>query len=190
MAIQETGQSDAVRWAMAITGRSDVLYLDTETTGLGNTDEIVDIAVVDNAGRVLLDTLVKPRRSIPSDAIAIHGISNQMVLNAPEWPDVYRRLVELLAGFRHVVVYNADFDRRLIGQCCAIHTLQPPLARWHCAMKQYAAYIGDRDAPFGDYRWHKLGQAVDHFDLSVVADHRALSDARACRAVVRAMARL
>lgn len=187
--MQETGRADAVRWATLISSRPDVLYLDTETTGLGNADEIVDIAALDNAGNVLLDTLVKPRRLIPSDAIAIHGISNRMVRHAPEWPEVHALLVDLFANFRHIVVYNAEFDRRLIGQCCAIHALRLPQAHWHCAMKQYAAFIGNRDAPFGDYRWHKLGQAVRHFDLAIVADHRALSDARACRAVVSAIAR-
>ena len=41
------------------------LYLDTETTGLGRSAEIVDICIVDDAGQVLVDTLVRPRFPIP-----------------------------------------------------------------------------------------------------------------------------
>jgi len=168
----------------------DVLYLDTETTGLGDRDEVLDIAVVDNAGRVLLDTLVKPRGSIPRDSIAIHGIDDAKVRDAPTWPDVYPLLTDLLRNYRHLVVYNADFDRRLIGQSCAAHALTPPLARWHCAMKRYAAFAGERNLRFGGYRWVNLSQAVQRLNVTLTPDHRAVSDARACRAVVRAMAGL
>ncbi len=190
MSRQQAGRTDATMWAAGISERLDVLYLDTETTGLGNGDEVVDIAVLDNTGRVLLDTLVKPRRSIPADSIAIHGIDDTMVRDAPTWPEVYPLLIELLVTYRHLVVYNADFDRRLIGQSCSAYALAPLQSRWHCAMKRYAAYAGDWNTSFGNYRWVNLGQAVRRLGLNVPADHRAVSDARACRAVVRAMAGL
>ncbi len=188
MATQGTGRADAVKWAMAAIRRADVLYLDTETTGLGDRDEIVDIAVLDNVGQVLLNKLVKPRRSIPADATAIHGISDRMVRDAPEWPEIYPDLVELLVSHKHVIVYNAEFDKRLIEQTCAIYGLRPPHPRWHCAMLRYAAFVGERNAQFGDYRWFKLEHAVTSFGLPVVATHRALSDTCACREVVWAMA--
>ena len=35
------------------------IYLDTETTGFGQYDEVVDISVVANDGAILNDTLVK-----------------------------------------------------------------------------------------------------------------------------------
>lgn len=184
----EMARADAVTWALSITARSDVLYLDTETTGLGVSDEVIDIAALDNDGRVLLNTLVKPHRLIPLIATEIHGITNHMVTDAPDWPAVYTQLVDLFSRYKHVVVYNADFDRRLIGQSCASHVLRPPQARWHCAMKRYAEFVGDQSSSFGDYRWFNLGMAVRRLGLTVVADHRALSDARACRAVVEAMA--
>ncbi len=190
MATQGTGRADAVKWAVAALSRADVVYLDTETTGLGDRDEIVDIAVLDNAGHVLLDTLVKPRRSIPADATAIHGISDRMVRNAPEWPEIYPRLVELFGSHKHVVVYNAEFDKRLIEQTCAMYGLLPPHLRWHCAMLRYAAFVGERNAQFGDYRWFKLEHAIARLGLTVIATHRALSDTRACREVVRAMAEI
>ncbi|MBP1702194.1 MAG: putative exonuclease [Chloroflexi bacterium] len=50
---------------------SQPLFLDTETTGLNELAEIVEISIVDYNGITLLDTLVRPRRSIPPDAIRI-----------------------------------------------------------------------------------------------------------------------
>ena len=67
------------------------LFFDTETTGLGSNAEIVEVGVVDAVGKTVLESLVRPRRRIPSDAIAVHGISNEMVRDAPTWAEVCRR---------------------------------------------------------------------------------------------------
>jgi DNA polymerase-3 subunit epsilon len=182
-----TARADAIDWAVETVERGDVLYLDTETTGLDDSDELVDIAAIDNSGRILLNTLIKPRQPIPADATAIHGISNLSVRDAPSWAEVYPRFLELMAGYQHAIVYNADFDQRLIRQTCFACALIMPRISWHCAMKKYAAFVGERGS-YGDYRWHQLGQAVSQLGVNLVPDHRALADARACRAVVQAMA--
>ncbi len=59
------GREIAIAWANGIVSRRDVLYLDTETTGLGSQAEIVEIAVVDGAGRTVLNRLVRPTSPIP-----------------------------------------------------------------------------------------------------------------------------
>ncbi|MCW3664158.1 3'-5' exonuclease, partial [Burkholderia cenocepacia] len=61
---------------------TNFILLDTETTGLDESAEIVEIAVIDDAGNVLLNTLVKPKHPIPNSATAIHGITNAMVATA------------------------------------------------------------------------------------------------------------
>lgn len=58
---------DAAQQARDWVGQ-DLLIVDTETTGLENDAQIVEIAVVDLAGRVLLDSLVKPTIYIPREA--------------------------------------------------------------------------------------------------------------------------
>ncbi len=176
----------AVRWAQSVVAGSDSVFLDTETTGLDGAAEVVDIAVVASNGRVLLDTLVRPRRQIPLTATLIHGIRDEHVISAPAWPEVVDHLVAILRE-RHVVVYNAAFDRRLVNQCCAAHGL-PVVARdWSCAMMAFAAFHGEWNARRSGYRWHKLEVAVGRFG-GQPGGHRALGDAMACRAVVNGMA--
>jgi len=179
----------AVAWAAEMLRRRDVLFLDTETTGLDGRAEIVEIAVVDARGRVLLDTLVRPLRPIPPDALAIHGITDRMVAGAPMWPEVHAELARLFRECPHVVVYNAAFDRRVIAQTARQHCLPPPIAEWHCAMLQYAAYAGQRHPDTGGYRWHRLDRAAAALGVPRPT-HRALGDALACRSVVAAMAGL
>ena len=91
------------------------LFLDTETTGLDNFSEIVEICIVEHDGEILYETLVKPTRQIPFDAVRIHGISDPMVQNAPYWIQVWKDVKPILNG-RHVGIYNADFDLRMIRQ--------------------------------------------------------------------------
>src|SRR5690606_28350115 len=83
------------------------LILDTETTGLGSVDEIVELSVIDMAGRTLINTLVKPKGIIPPEAQRIHGISNEGVSDAPTWAEVYPLFKHTVQG-KKVVIYNAS----------------------------------------------------------------------------------
>ncbi|MDP9364902.1 MAG: 3'-5' exonuclease [Chloroflexota bacterium] len=178
---------EAVAWAYRLATDAATLYLDTETTGLDGGAEVVDLAVVGADGRVLLETLVRPSGAIPSGATTIHGIRDHHVAGAPPWPDVHEHLRMLIRG-RPVVVYNAAFDRRIVEQCCSRHGVEPPEARWECAMRNYAAFFGQPGAR-GGFRNHKLEHAVARFG-GAPGGHRAAADALACRAVVLGMAAL
>ncbi len=179
-------RAEASYWARSVAADWESIFLDTETTGLDGTAEVVDIAVVSSDGRVLLDTLVRPRHRIPAAATRIHGIHDEHVVSAPTWPEVVDELVAVLHG-RRVVVYNAAFDRRMVNQCCAHHGLPLVAADWSCAMMAYAAFHGEWNARRSGHRWHKLELAVGRFG-GQPGGHRALGDAMACRTVVMGMA--
>jgi DNA polymerase-3 subunit epsilon len=181
-------RAEAVAWAARVVVDPRIVFLDTETTGLGADAEIVDVAVVDGRGRVLLDTLVRPSGPIPREVTGIHGITDAMVAGAPGWRQVYPELARLLSAASGVVIYNAEFDTRIISQCNTRHGLPRCSAGWQCAMLQYAAFVGVRHARYGGWRWHKLADAAAAFGYSGAGRHRALSDTLMCRAVVEGMA--
>jgi hypothetical protein len=52
-----------------------VVGLGTETTGIDGDAEVIEIAIIDIRGYVLLDTLIRPQGDIPAEATAIHGIN-------------------------------------------------------------------------------------------------------------------
>ncbi len=68
------------------------MILDTETTGHADDAEIVEIA-----GNVLLDGLVRPVRSIPSEAIQIHGINAEMLASALTWSQLHEQYESIVA---------------------------------------------------------------------------------------------
>jgi DNA polymerase-3 subunit epsilon len=182
-----TARARAIAWAAALADDPRTVYLDTETTGLGATAEVVDVAVVGADGATLLSTLVRPSSPIPPDATAIHSIRDADVVAAPIWPEVHERLCALLIG-RPIVVYNAAFDRRIVLQCGARHGLALPAdLTWECAMLAYADFHGDWNDGRRGYRLQKLEVAVAAVG-GVPGGHRALGDALACRAVVVGMA--
>lgn len=169
---------------------AEPLFLDTETTGLGLDDEVVEVAVVDATGKVLLETLVKPAMRIPAKATAIHGITDEMVAGAQTFAEVHLRLLELLNG-KTVVIYNADYDRRLLRQSARVYGLQGqgPQVTWWCAMLVYAEHRGDWDDYRCGWRWVTLEKAARECTLETPETlHRAAADAELTRRLVLWMA--
>lgn len=100
---------------------TEYVFLDTETTGLGDDAQVVEIAIVDEAGAVLFESLVKPTVSVDREAAAIHGIGSDKLATAPAWPEIAAQVRAALEGKR-VVIFNSDFDTRLMQQTATAHT--------------------------------------------------------------------
>jgi DNA polymerase-3 subunit epsilon len=161
------------------------LYLDTETTGLGPADEIVEIAILDPEGQALLDSLVRPTQRISPDAFAVHGITDEMLTGATTWAELWPQVAAIIQG-RQLAIYNADFDLRLMRQSHRRHMLpwRPDIANAFCIMKLYAQFYGDWNASKMDYRWYSLDAAGRQCRISLPNKHRAKDDAALARAVL------
>jgi DNA polymerase-3 subunit epsilon len=174
----------ARRWL----ARPGVVFLDTETTGLGQAAEVCEIAIIDRAGAVLLEQRIRPVQPIPSEATRVHGISDADVADCPTWADIAPTLARVLHQ-RPVVVYNAAYDLRLMAQSAQRHGLPPPLGNALCAMLLYAEHHGERDDLRGGYRWQKLGAAARQLGLALPPDlHSARADAALTRQLLVLMA--
>ncbi len=167
----------------------DPVYLDTETTGLGLQDEIIEICILESDGSVLFESLVKPRGSISEGAYWAHRITQRMLKDAPSWRQIAPTLRLLLAG-RRIAAYNAAFDLRMIRQCNAQHDLRWELdeSAFLCVMKLYARFYGKWDPARGEYRWHGLARAARQCGIEPAKSHRAREDARLGRAVLQHIA--
>lgn len=165
------------------------VYLDTETTGLEDFDQIVEICVLDFDGSVLVDSLVKPTSTIPAGVTKLHGITDEMVKEAPTWPEIWPAVQAALTG-RHLAIYSADFDVRMMQQSHRHHAMRWKLkgASFFCIMKLYAQFRGEWDDDRGTYRWHKLREAGRHCNIELPNAHRAKADALLARAVLHHIA--
>lgn len=166
------------------------VYMDTETTGLDRDAEIIEIAVVDTYGKVILQSFVKPGKPIPADAVAIHGITNEMVQGAPSWPILWQSLRSLLIG-RPIGLYNADFDLRLMQQSMTNYRL-PWRETFNVVdvMKVYSDFRGEWDPYRRGKKIFKLEEAGRFFKIAIPNAHRAAADTLLTRAVFHSMAGL
>lgn len=169
--------------------KSNFCVLDTETTGLGNDAEIVEIAITDAAGNELLSTLVRPIKPIPADVGAIHGIDNDMVQNAPLWSGLHEEIMTMLAQYR-IGIYNAPYDLRMIHQTAwQSECWLPRFERQSkCVMDIYSKFAGVWSDHHGSWKWHKLGVAAAACGIAPTGAHRALADCRMTLGILRHVA--
>ena len=165
------------------------VYLDTETTGLrgiyaGGRDEIVEVAILDDRGKPVINQLVHPTRQKSwSEAERIHGISPAMVADAATLDEILPEVVDAVSGCQ-VIIYKKAFDVGFFP----LHVFQD--SQVECAMLRYAAYKREWNSNYGNYRWHKLQVAAKATGFKQSVEwHRALADTIACRHVWRHLER-
>jgi len=168
------------------------IYLDTETTGLDGEAEICEISILDSQGEPILDTLVKPTQPIPWEAERIHGISDEMVANAPSFAELLPQINIILKEAEAIIIYNKAFDTRLLRQSAQAHGMDfnSPRGKTTCAMIDYAAYVGQWNDKRKSYRWHSLNVAASQQGITTADLHRAKADAELTRLVYISMAQL
>jgi DNA polymerase-3 subunit epsilon len=170
----------------------DPIYLDTETTGLDETAEVVELGIVDYDGTVLFDELIQPVGPVGEEARKIHGISEDQLKEAPTWPQVHDEICDIVAD-RVVVIYNYPFDTRIIDQTMAYHWFLNNSIDWpknRCAMRLFAQYQGSWNDFFGNYSRHKLSHAAKLLNIEFDNQHRAVTDADVTRQVLERLAEI
>lgn len=154
------------------------VILDTETTGLGQNDVIIQIALINLDGKVLFDSLINPtkRKRISGEATAIHGLRMSDLRNAPHFYEVIDKIYELTLN-KTVIIYNEDFDRRLIKQTCLHDKIKYLYLDTICGMELNNFFVGQWSEYHKNYRWQKLKGG----------DHTALGD---CLATLRTLEKI
>jgi DNA polymerase III subunit epsilon len=89
-------------------------FIDLETTGVNlATDRIIEIAIVKvlpDGKRSVKRKLINPQISIPKQSSDLHGITNEMVKDAPVFKEVAHELKQMLDGC-DIAGYNSNrFD--------------------------------------------------------------------------------
>lgn len=168
---------------------SNPVYLDTETTGLHLSAEVIEIGIIDDQASVLFDQMIKPRGLIDPAAFRVHGITSEMLVDAPTWEKVWPQAEAVLLGKR-IGVYNVEFDLRLIRQSNKNTWIKTSLGEgdFFDIMKLYARFHGDWDPFRRSFRYQSLDLAGRQCGIRLPNAHRAVDDCLLTRALLHHMA--
>ncbi|ECV7452969.1 3'-5' exonuclease [Salmonella enterica subsp. enterica serovar Derby] len=178
---------------------SDYLIIDTETTGLDNNAEVIEIAIINMHGDVLLNSLVKPTCSIPAAVTKINNITDEMVADAPLWRDVFPVILNIIEG-KKWLAWNSKFDARLIIQTGVITGYFEDLPASKIldiaakinnsqidAKAIYDQWYGEFDSKRNNFKRQRLTTAAERHNVSVNGAHRALADCMMVLGVLNAV---
>ncbi len=92
------------------------IVLDTETTGLRfreDGDRIIEIGCVELINHVpsgeTFQHYINPERDVPAEAVAIHGISNDKLVDKPVFAEIADAFLAFIAD-DPLIIHNAGFD--------------------------------------------------------------------------------
>jgi DNA polymerase III subunit epsilon len=154
-------RAEAIAWASTLTFNDNWCILDTETTGVDDCAEIIQLGIIDSSKIVLLNTLIQPFNPISPEATRVNGLTLDYLNDAPTWNEIQPVMDEVLS--RHkislILTYNRAFDQRLYRQSCRIAGTQPSVYDWDCIMIPYSKFIGKWDYEHRSYAYPKLPNA-------------------------------
>jgi DNA polymerase III subunit epsilon len=153
-----------------------LVAFDTETTGkYPLTAEICEVAAVKWRGGEVVETfstLLKPAKAMEAANIAIHGITNEMVAEAPH---ISTKIKDLHAFFQDsiLIAHHAPFDLGFVAVEFERAGLRLPSLPVICSSLLSRKLIPESPD-------HRLQTLIGHFNLEKGVAHRALDDAKAC----------
>jgi DNA polymerase III subunit epsilon len=170
-------RNEAIFWSQNIIEHPENYYiLDTETTGLEN-PEIIELGVIDLAGKEIINQRFRPTVQVSEGAFAIHGLTNQLLQHEPPFYSFMERLEKEIFP-RTVLIYNPAFDHNALWHTYNTYNSDLPGFETNCVMHWYSQFCGEWNDYRGSYRWQKLPGG----------DHSAIGDCRATLDVIKHMA--
>lgn len=91
------------------------VILDTETTGLNPNDghRVIEIGCIELIDRRITESTfhvyVNPDRLVDEKAIQVHGITNEFLLDKPNFADIADEFIDFIRG-SELIAHNAPFD--------------------------------------------------------------------------------
>lgn len=154
----------------------NIFCFDTETTGLGSTAEICQLAIVNYREEVVFSEIIRPVEPISEEVIAIHGITNEQAQKARSidywWGYINRNFFtnKLILG------YNVMYDVRMMMQSELRHQSSIYFSPFIVIdVLQFVA-----NARINNKKWISLGEACKYYNIELDSNlsyHNAEFDA-------------
>lgn len=154
-----------------------VLLLDTETTHLNGFACSIALIEYSMENKFILNkyyTLINPLVKIDPESTKIHGITQEMVVNAPTFKDVFSEIEEFLKTTDMLIAFNAIYDIGVLIREYERLNKIPPVFNYLDVMKRLKTEV-DAKNTLGRKKDPKLSEAAKYF--GVVYDESTLHNA-------------
>lgn len=156
-------------------GATEVV-IDVETTGLEDTDEMLQISIIDTEGNTLFNSYIRPvfHESWPQ-AEEINQINIQTVKDAPEIQDVAGQLAAILKDVKNIIGYDVAFDVDMLKRFGIPVNDEAEITD---VMKLFAPIYGEWSDKYGCFKWQKLTTCAAYFgfDWKNIKVHDSFAD--------------
>ena len=155
-----------------------IICIDIETTGLDKeTDEILQLSIVDENGNPLFNEYFKPQyHKSWEQAEEVNHILPKMVENKPSFESCIPAIKNILENADLIVGYNnIYFDTPFIEEKTGLDLSSK---EQFDVMLAYAEINGEWNDEYGSYKWKKLTECAKHYGFQFNA-HNSLEDAKA-----------
>ena len=160
------------------------VVLDTETTGLHTAlgHRVIEFGAIRfEKGEAVaqFSSLINPGRPIEATAIAVTGLHDEDVRDAPPFGELLRPIADILDGAL-LVAHNATFDADFLGNEFNLldHRVENP---WLCTLSLARQYFH-----FGR---NSLAHIAAKLNIPMMRAHRALNDVKVTAEVFKRMVR-
>ena len=154
----------------------DFVVVDIEATGAKMPpNRIIELGAYRIRGRRIVDkflTLVNPELPIPRFVVALTGITNEMVRQAPLFAEVVPRWLEFVQD-AVLIAHNAPFDTNFLNH--EISRVYPG----HRMINPHLCTVTLSRRVVPGLANYRLETVADHFSIPIFERHRAGSDALA-----------
>lgn len=148
------------------------IVLDTETTGLDYTREkIIEFAAVrleNGKIKAKFQTLINPQQHIRKSSIAIHGITEDMVQDAPTEEEILPAILDFIGDYP-IVAHNAIFDYSFLNKA-SLRVLNKELKNARIDSQQLFKEV------YPELESHGLEALTRKFNVEFTKHHRAMED--------------
>ena len=138
--------------------------------------ELAGLALIDRAGRILLNERIHPIEKISSEVMPNLEIASEDEIKTRYFPDIWKLLkYELRENL--IVIYNAEIQKVLLNHGVVKHSLETVDFCAVCAMHLYSKWVNEYSNSVLGYKYQSLPDS----------DHTPLGDCRATLKILNMM---
>ena len=158
-----------------------IIAIDVETTGISPEKErIIEIGAFRPETGEIFKTLINPGRPLPERIIDLTGITDEMLVDAPEEQSAINALLEFMGEDTVLLGHNISFDHSFIVQAIRRCGYAEPKFSGIDTLKLSRVLCPELPNK-------KLETVVEYFGLTNERAHRAFEDARVTAEVYRCL---